>query len=483
MGSLIRLVRAPTAQRLAAGASVALLLAALLNANVFAASNKPYSVSSPSPATVSVGQNQGIAFTVTDQAKTQQLGSLEIQLSTAGFSYQADSAGSWGSASPTGATVTSLSSTMLLFQNLNIQPGQSATVTIADVVAPGCVPLQWTFTAQQANQWNSTNTANYLTLNGSQPVSGSAETCALAFSTQPMDAGVNQQITGTALVPTATAVTVQVFNTAVTPARPIAVQTSVTLSVASAALDYGYSSATLSSAGPVSTNASGAATLPGLSLDAPGRYTLAATASAPSIASAVSGPFRIWGNASACTTGGCDLSFGTSSGETFSVSSNSTSGGLGGSLNIIQDFTCAAQPYGGVPALPGTSPAVTTAEGSNATTNKTIEIFIPDSILQAAVSTNSATTNQVDALLETHYMVCMSAPHEFAVAWTPYASGQAVTDPAMTTAMNDGSTWYRGLLPDCQDVSGTAPCVQSRVHGSGGLTITVITSADDPMLS
>ncbi len=470
-----------------AGASVALLLAALLNTNVFAASNKPYSVSAPSPTTVSAGSNNpDVTFTVTDQTKTQQLGSLEIQLSTPGFSYQADTSGNWGSSSATGATVSQLSSTMLLFQNLNLQPGQSATVTIADVVAPGCVPLQWTFTAQQANQWNSTNTANYLTLQGSQPTSASTETCALEFSTGPTDAGANQQITGTALVSTAAPVTVQVVNTADTPAQPIPVQTSVTLSLASAALDYGYASATLSNAGPISTGSTGAATFTGLSLNAPGRYVLAATASTSSITPATSNQFRIWGNASACTTSGCGLSIGTSNGETFNVSSNSTTGGLGGSLNIIQNLDCSAQTYGGVPALPGTSSAVTTAEGSNATTNKTTQIFIPDSILQAAVSTNSATTNQVNALLETHYMVCMSAPHEFAVAWTPYASGQAAQDSAMTTAMNDGSTWYRGLLPDCQDVSGAAPCVQSRAHGTvngvSGLTVTVLSAANDPML-
>lgn len=479
--------RRPVAWRLVAGLSAAALLATLVSVNVLADSYKPFGLTVP--ATISAGANRGVVLTVTNQNSPQTLGSVEIGLATPGFSFL-NSGGNYGTVADAYSTATvgyDSATGMVVVQNLNLPTDKSATVTLYGVQAPGCTALKWSVQAQQANQWSSGNNANYMTLNTSNPplVSQPAETCALQFSTQPTDAAENQQITGTPLIPTAAPVTVQVVNAATGDAIPA--QTNVTLSLNIGQLDYGYSTAALAHAGPVSTNTSGAASFPGLSVNNPGRFTLTASASNTSIASANSSQFRIWDTGATCTSAGCTVPLTSGSDEGFTVSSTSTAGALGASLNVVPNFNCSATQFGGVPALPGTSAVLFTAPGSNASGNKTATLFIPDSTLKADVSKTppppDGTDPAINSLLETHYMPCMSAPHEFTVAWTPATGGgQAAKDSAMTTAMNDGQQWYRGLLPDCQDVANVVPCVQSRSYGNGGLTITVILSANDPML-
>ncbi len=88
-------------------------------------------------------------------------------------------------------------------------------------------------------------------------------------------------------------------------------------------------------------------------------------------------------------------------------------------------------------------------------------------------------------------MVCMSAPYQFPVAWTPASltnGANGLAQPDSVVSRDHGTaTWYRGLLPDCQDVGGysaSAPCIASRVHGTlngvSGLTVTVDAVAGDP---
>ena len=455
---------------------MALMLAAVLSANVFAASNKPFSVSTP--ATISAGSNKGIPITVADLTKTQQLGSLEIDLSQSpGFSFSDDGSGSYGSVSQTGATVSSLSPTLLVIQNLNLRPGQSATISITDVVAPGCVSLQWTFTAQQANQWTSGNGANYLTLQGSQPISA-GETCVLAFNTEPTDAGRNAVVTGTPLTPTGTPVSVEVLNGPGGSVVPVTTGITLTLNPV-----YPNPNSGAELTGATATTIAGIATFPTLSVNNSGSYNLTATAAALSI-STNSDNFRIWDGASTCGSG-CNVPLTTSNGETVAVGSTSSTGAVGASLDIVS-FDCSTQSYGGVPAIPGTH--TTTWTSYNLGTTKTTTMFIPDSVLN----------NATDPLLEVHYMVCMSAPYVFPVAWTPSgpSNGFAQPDPVVSQAMTGTTSgWYRGLLPDCQDLAVQlapgavpgphAPCVATRIHGVvggvSGLTVTVLAAAGDPM--
>jgi hypothetical protein len=490
-----RLGRPSASWRLAAGGSVAVLLATLLSANVLAASNKPFSVSG-TPLTINAGDNPGIQIVVKDLTKTQQLGSLEIALSS-GFTFSGTPVATVTSQDPNASpSVGLVNPSMLQAQGLNLQPGESATITITDVVAPGCTPLQWTFTAQQANQWTSGNGANYLTLNTAQPTSA-GQSCALSFAVspavQPADAGANQTITNTPLTPSGTGVvpvTVQVINANTQVAIPVV--TNVTLSLNTVRLDDAGGTAALtgsalcagSTATPcVTTDATGKATFDA-SVNVGGTFTLTATSSNSAIAPATSTSFRIWGGAAACDTSGCAaLNVGASNGESLNVTGY-TQGAVGASFDIFnadtKQFDCSASQYGGVAAIPNTQAVTWTTYNPAASGSKTTEIFIPDTLL---------TQSNVDPLLAVHYMVCMSAPYQFPVAWTPAsltngAGGLAQSDSLVSGIM--GGTWYRGLLPDCQDVGGDTlgPCIASRVHGSlngvSGLTVTVDAVAGDP---
>ena len=488
------LQRVSTQRRLAAGISAAILLATLVSANAVAKSYKPFELTvSPN----SIGTGSVVQIWVQDDPNSQQnLGSLEVALPS-GYSWVQSPSPTF---LPTGPSAVFLDSTTtpstptptLLVQNLNLAPGQSNTITVSGV--NGCGASAWTITAQQANQWNSTNSANDLTLASPVPAPTVLTACHLAFVAQPADAGATQTITSKPLNPTGTPlVTVQLQdanNNAVT-----GVQVAVTLAIdpTTEQLDASTASVTLNGPGPVTTSSStGNATFspsitPTLNTGyTSGGGTFRFTASASNVASTNSSQFRVWGNATPCGSTTCTESLSAPGGETFNVTTpGNTATGLGGSVNIASfdcSSTASGSNYGGVPGLPGTYVATWTATGATGSTaTKQTAITIPQSILTADVTTSDATVNQTNALLETHYMVCMSAPHPFTVAWTPFGPSdqQAQPDPAMSSLM--GGTWYRGLLPDCQDVSNATPCVQSRAHGTSGLTVTVLSAVTDPM--
>ncbi len=118
-----RLGRPSATVRFAAGASVAVLLATLLSANVLAASNKPFSVTG-TPGTIQAGDNPPITLTVTDLTKTQQLGSLEIALSS-GFTFSGSPLATVTSRDPNASpSVGLVSPSMLQIQGLNLQPDE-----------------------------------------------------------------------------------------------------------------------------------------------------------------------------------------------------------------------------------------------------------------------------------------------------------------------------------------------------------------------
>ena len=472
--SRVRLGRRSAPVRLVAVITAAALLATLLSVNVLANSNKPYTVSG-TPASISAGSNNSISITVTDTTKTQQLGSFEIDLSASpGFTFAAVG-GSYATVTSTAAgsnpTIGLVNSAMLKVQGLNLQPGESATIVIANVVAPGCTPLQWTFTAQQANQWSSGNGANYLTLAGSQPVSA-ADPCHLEFSVQPADAGANQTITNTPLTPSGTGVqpvTVRVVDSSGHPAHLV---TAVTLSFGPSRVDAAGGSPAIANGGPTNTDpGTGEATFQP-SVNVGGAFTLKATSSNSAIAPATSGQFRIWGTATTCDTNACELQLTSTNGQTLNQTSGSTTGAAGASFNIVS-FDCQDAKYGGVGAISGTNTVTWTTYNAATTGSKQTRLFIPDALLSNA------------GILGVHYMVCFSAPYQFPVAWTPASltTGFDTAQPDTRVSGAMGGTWYTGLVPDCQDVGGyadNAPCVLSRVHANGGLTVTVQSSAGDP---
>lgn len=478
--------RRPVVWRLVAGLAAAALLVTLVSVSALADAYKPFSVGVPT--SISAGATSGVQVTVTNLNSPQSLGSVEIGLPT-GFSFLHSGTNYGSVTTDPDSSTTSLSfdssTGFVIVQNLNLQTNDSAVISLYGIQAPGCTPLNWNITAQQANQWSSGNNANYMTLTNGPLVSAGETGCHLVFTAQPADAGATQNLTATALtplIPPATPVAVQVQDSSgnVVPAI-----TNVALSL-NAIYPNPNSGAALSGTTTVAASG-GTATFNSFSINTSGRYSLSASASNTNIASATSSAFRIWDGAAACGSSGCSVPL-SSGGEQVTVSSTSSSGAIGASLDIVT-FDCSSTSpynYGGIGAITGTHTTTWTSFDLNAT--KVTKLFIPYSILQ----------NATDPLLEVHYMVCMSAPYQFPVAWTPSgpSSQLAQPDPTVSQAMTGSSTgWYRGLLPDCQDLvargysqvpGNHAPCVSSRVFGTNssgvsGLTVTILAAAGDPM--
>jgi hypothetical protein len=202
-----------------------------------------------------------------------------------------------------------------------------------------------------------------------------------------------------------------------------------------------------------------------------------------------SSSFRIWGAAAACGSTGCVVpTLNGSDGESVNVASNSDSGGIGASLDILS-IDCSATEFGGVAGIPDTDTVTWTSNGLSA--GKILQLSIPNSLLNPATNPGGS----FDPLLAAHYMVCISAPYAFPVAWTPAAFVTSTPPTYYPTANPDpqvsgvmGVPYYRGLLPDCQDVDVSQlsqvqqykPCVASRVYSAAGLTVTVWAAGGDP---
>lgn len=482
--------RWPTALRLVVGLTAAALLATLVSANVLARpTQKTFSLSPAPPTVIGAG---AVSFTISNDPTSQQsLGSLEVQLATAGFSYVNGATASitddyaTATASFLDSTTTpSTSYPTLLVQNLNLPSGGSAAITISSSGISGCGSLQWNFMAQQANQWNGSTSANIVNLNGSQPTSTVLTSCHLSFTSakgqaaQPSNAGAGQTITTSAFNPSGPPVAVQVQDQNNHPVTGVSVSITLTPNIQYQPADV--SGVTLTGGSAATSSSTGTATFPALSINNVGRYTI--TAAASGISPVTSSSIIIWADASSCAGGTCSTTT-TAANQSFSVStSSSTSGGIGATANLVS-FDCSSDAYGGVPPINGTSTVSWDAEGLSSTTKK-VEIFIADSLL---------TASGVNPVQAAQYMVCFSAPYQFPVAWTPASvtnGANGLASRNQTISEDLGGTWYTGVLPDCQNTPAgaattNAPCVSSRLPGTvnnvAGLIVTISATAGDPM--
>jgi hypothetical protein len=187
---------------------------------------------------------------------------------------------------------------------------------------------------------------------------------------------------------------------------------------------------------------------------------LTLTATAPGLGSATSGSFDIYDSGTVCS-GSCD----TSPAPGFSLSADG-SGFLAASLPTFT-LSCSALRYGLYPGIPGTTTLGFTYINGGA---KSVTFYVAKSLL----------TTLKAKLLALHYMVCYTSPTQFRTVFKL----KAQPDPTTTALVNDGQTWYTGLLPDCEDTGGVAPCVQSRhIVTTGdlpGVYVQVLAPAGDP---
>lgn len=430
-------------------AALMVLTAGLLSVMAFAApaaattgtcvsSGKCYLVQ-VSPASVPAGDSGSFAFTVTNEAATQSLGSIQITAPASFVITGASTTTGTASYSP-GSSSTPGSA---LFLNLSLSPNQSVELTVDATVPCGSgtdTTYQWTTGAKQSNQFN--GSGNDFTLDPSSTLSTTVSgACSLTFTGEPNATVVGAPIT-TGVASTGGPVQVEVLD----GSGSLMASSTAPVSVA-----LGANPASGSLSGTATADASGGiASFSGLTIGKAGQgYTL--VASSPGMTSGTSAYFSMYDVLPACR-GNCSGSASTRT-TSATVTTSGTSGqylalGIGG-----VSFGCG-------PAYQETSDPASfnLLSGSTGT---------PDSSAAFA------------GTLEISKAAVQSSGHPGAASWQIcYASTSEFTGETGTVTIG-GVTYHTGLLPDCSSTQG-APCVEARNKDNAGNVLITFLATGDP---
>jgi hypothetical protein len=385
------------------------------------------------PASVAAGASQSFTFTITNEATTQQLGSVKIT-APSGFMI---------TAAPGAATVTSGSA---LFTNLAVPPTGNTTLTVTATASCGGGSYTWGMEVKQSNDFSGPPGNDFqFDASNSTSLSGTATgTCSLAFSGEPAGTAAGHVIT-TGFNSSGGPVQVEILdgngNLATNSAAPITV-----------GLSSNPGSGSLS--GTTTVNASaGVASFTDLSINAAGvGYTLLATSTG--IASATSmPPFAIYGSIGGCSASCSGSASGKSTAGTVTTSSGTAGDLLGIGVGGVS-YTCNSSYQ---PVSDPVNVDLLDASGKPlaAQFNATLEIF--KNAVQASGHPGAST-----------WQVCYADTSSF-----PVRPGTA-----QSTAVIGGVTYYTGLLPDCSSTQ-PAPCVQARNKDNAGDVLVTILAAGD----
>jgi hypothetical protein len=419
---------------LLAAATLATPAAGSASAGTCPPSGKCFAVS-VSPTSPAAGATTSFAFTITNEAATQQLGSAQIS-APAGFVITAAP----GSASHTSGSA--------LYLNLSLAPSAATTLTLSAALPCGGGSYQWGIEAKQSNDFNGTGNDFLLDPASAANLSGSVTgSCSLAFTSdgQPAGAAVNAVIT----------------SGFPSPGGPLKVEVLdgsghlVTSSTAAVTVAIGSNPGAGSLSGTLTVNASGGvASFSDLSINQPGDgYTL--TATSPGLTPVTSDQFKIWESAQPCTAP-CSASSSTATTiATVTTTSPIPAGdflafGLGG-----VNFSCV-----------GTYQRVSDTVSFN--------VLSPSGV--ALSSARFTVTLQIDK------SAVLASGRTGASQWqTCYASQQPFTALPNTsgTTVIGGTSYNTGLLPDCTKTQG-APCVQARNKTMAGDVVITFLASGDP---
>ena len=426
-----------------ATASVGLVAIGLLTAGVLSStaagaassscvsSGKCY-LTTVAPQSTVAGVSQAFSVTVTNEATTQRLGSVQVT-APPGFVVTGASGGT--------ASYTSGSA---LFLNLGLTNGQSATL-IVDATAPcsgGTSP--WGIEAKQSNQFNGSGN-DFVTDPASSLAATVSGSCSLAFLNQPNGTAVGGSIT-TKVGPGGSPVSVEVLDGA---------GHLLTTSTAAVTVAIGSNPGSGTLSGSMTVDASaGVASFSDLSINQTGTgYTLVATSTG--ITPATSTYFDIWGVLQSCSGPQCSGSSQTKTTSGTVTTSSATGQFLGVALGGVS-FSCGSsyQPVSDPLSFDVLSPS-----GS------------ADSQAQFSVS------------LEVSKQVVQSSGHPGASTWQ-ICFGSNVPFPVLPgttsgTTTIGGVTYYTGLLPDCNNTQTNAPCVQARTKDNAGNVIVSFLGSGD----
>ena len=423
-----------------AAVSVAVVAGGLLTAAVAgtsavgatcASSGKCY-LTTVAAQSVAAGVSQSFTVTVTNEATTQTLGSVQVT-APAGFVV---TGASGGTASHT--------STSALFLNLALGHGQSVALTV-DASAPCRGGASgWSVLAKQSNQFNGSGN-DFVTDPASSLAATVTGSCILKFLNQPNGTAVGMPIT-TQVGGTGSPVSVEVLdgNGAL-----------LTSSIAAVTVAIGSNPGPGTLSGTTTVSASGGvATFPGLSINQAGSgYTLAATS--PGITPAPQSRFfDIWGALQSCSGPQCS---GSSSSKTTTgtVTTSSAASGefLGVGLGGVT-FTCGGsyQPV----SDPLSFDVLSQSGAADSSALFTVVLEVSKQVVQS--SHPGAST----------WQICFGSDVPFTAL--PGTSGTFSIGPV---------TYYTGLLPDCNNTETNAPCVLARNKDNAGNEIVTFLATGD----
>jgi len=386
------------------------------------------------PASVAAGASQSFSFTVTNEATTQQLGSVKIT-APSGFAI---------TAAPGAASVSSGSA---MFTSLAVQPAGHATLSVTATAPCAGGSYTWGMEVKQSNDFSGPPGNDYqLDTANSTPLSGTATgTCSLAFSGEPAGTAVGHVIT-TGINSSGGPVQVEVLDgnghIATSSGAPITV-------------GFASNPGSGSLSGTTTVNASaGVASFTDLSISAAGvGYALLATS--PGIASATSmPPFPIYGSLGGCS-GSCS---GSASGKTTAGSVTTSSGTAGDLLGVG---------LGGV----------------SYTCNSTYQPVSDPVNVDLLDASGNPLFGQFTAVLTIFKSTVQASGHPGASTWQVCYADTSSFTPRPGTTLGDatigGVHYFTGLLPDCANTQPVAPCVSARnKNNAGDVLVTIMASGD-----
>ena len=391
-----------------------------------------------SPTSPAAGSSAAFAFAITNEAPTQQLGSVQISAPNGFVITGASGSGTFTSSSA-------------LFLNLSLAPSATITLTVSAVAPCGSGAYQWGIAGKQSNNFNGPPGNDFLLDPASAGnLSGTlAGSCSLAFTSdgQPADTAVNAVITS-AVGSQGGPVKVEVLD----GSGQLATGSTAAVTVA---IGSNPGSGSLSGTLTVSARG-GVASFFDLSIDRAGvGYTL--TATSPGITPMASGSFDILGSLqSSCSTPCTVSSSTTTTSATITTTSPIPAGdflavGVGG-----VDYACVGT-YQRV-SDPVSFNVLSPAGVALSSAQFTVTLEIDKSAVLASGRTGAA-----------QWQICYASTQGFAAQ--PGTSG---------TAVIGGVTFNTGLLLDCSNTQGV-PCVQARHKDNAGDVIVTFLASGDPL--
>jgi hypothetical protein len=385
-----------------------------------------------SPSNLAAGTSASFTFTITNEASTQQLGSVKIS-APAGFVITG------------GSGAANFTSSSALFLNLSLAPWASTTVTLTASASCSGGGYQWGIEAKQSNDFNGSGNDFQLDPNSAGNLSGTLTgSCSLAFTSdgQPTNTAADAVITSQGGGP----VKVEVLN-----------GSGQLATASSAVISIGLNPGSVTLSGTVMVPASGGiASFSDLKINQPGfPYTL--TATSPGIAPVTSNAFAIGG--SSCPSGtSCSAS-----------ASSMTTSGTAMTLSPV----------------PGDVIATGIVDVSDA--SYSCGTYKPVSDAFSFALFNAAGMPQSDTLavsLEIDKSLVQPSTHPGASSWQIcYASTSQFTAVPGTTGTTTigGITYHTGLLLDCPAPQGQ-PCVQARHKDNAGDVVITFLAPGDPVV-